>query len=650
MASVGLVGTNFLFMLSAMFSGGDILGLPPGERDSLYVQAAPVDAFYYSEWTARGEGKPGAPGIDGFAADPEVRLFVETVLETFRTVIASEFGGPSNPFTKSIPELYMAVLNGSGCAYLEFDAEKAAASVENPPEIPPGMPPAIMMAPNYRVTVILNPGEKNADSFGKNLESLLGLIPGLLQKPGLERQAFPIPIPGAELTLHRHENYFILGWGSGTIDRVVAALDDKTDGDTQSIQENPKFQAAMKKVGMDRVASLAWVDLGGLLKSHAESAGQQGMVYTQMAKILGLDKVGSYTQCVGVVDGRITQKGQLITGGQTARLLAVLGGRSLKADDFAHIPADADFYQVFSMDWPKVLAELRTVVGDADPVALDALNGTVKQLESELELSFDDDIFPAIGQVWSVHNSPSNGGLLFTSPVLTVDVKDADKAEKVFKRLMEVLQLAVPGQTREGRWGRGVYLTKHEFMGRDIHFINTVGDEIPFAPAFCLTETHIVATLNPQAIKAYLRGAEAKSPNLSAKVKKQLADHSGDVLSIGYANAEGAMQAFLSFAPYISQIVFSEIQRDGTPIDTFIWPSTRAFLPYIQDANSHAVRTDDGVVWHSEAALPIPGLSSVVGQMPVFLGFSYASMARQRARFAPVQDAIEVEAVEDDEF
>ncbi len=650
MSSVGL-GMNFLFVLSGLLSGGGVLGLPPGERDMHYVQAAPANAFLYSEWTARGEGTPDGPGVDGFAADPEVRLFAESVLKAIRATIANEARGPAESFANSIPEMYLAVLNGSGCVYVELDAKKAAELAENPAEVPPGMPAPLMMAPNYRATIILNPGEKQADAFAKNIEALLGMIPGLLQKPGLDRQTFPIPLPGAELTLHRHKSYFILGWGPGTIDRAVAAIDGKTDDEAKSIQDNPEFQAAMEKVGMERTSSVGWIDLGGLLKQHVESSGQSGMVYTQMAKILGLEKVGTYATCVGVVDGRITQKGRLITGGQTARLLAVLGGRSLKADDFAHIPADADFYQAWSVDWPKVLGELRTVVGDADPVALEGFNGTVAQLESELELSFEEDIFPAIGPVWSVHNSPATGGLLFTSPVLTVGIQDKAKAKKVFERLMEVLQLAVPGQTRPGRWSRGVYLTKHEFLGRDVHFINTVGDDVPFAPAFCMTDTHIVASLNPQAIKAYLRGEKDESPTLAIKVEKELAKHDGDVLSLGYADAEGAANAFLAVAPYFSQLVFSEIQRDGVPMDTFAWPSARAFMPYIQDAKSYAVRTDNGLLVHSESALPIPGMSSAAQQMPLFLGFSYFSMMGQRARFEEVQDAIEVEeAIQEEEF
>ena len=650
MASVGMVGMNFLFLMSGLLNGGGVLGLPPGERDMHYVQAAPANVFLYSEWTARGEGKPDAPGVDGFAADLEVRLFAESVLQAFRTTIAYEAHGDEETFVTSIPEMYLSILNGSGCVYAEFDAKKVAAMAENPPEVPPGMPMALMMAPNYRATIILDPGEKQADAFAKNIEALLSKIPGLLQKPGLDRQTFPKLIPGADLTLHRHENYFIVGWGEGTVDRAVAALEGKTDDEAKSIADNPKFQAAMKQVGMDRIASVGWLDLGGLLKQHVEHSGQSGMVYMQMAKILGLDTLGAYAQCVGVVDGRITQKGRLITGGQTARLLAVLGGRSLTADDFAHIPADADFYQAWSVDWPKVLAELRTVVGDADPVSLEVFNATLAQLESELELSFEEDIFPAIGPVWSIHNSPANGGLLFTSPVLTVDIQDEAKAKKVFERLMEVLQLAVPGETRSGRWSRGVYLTKYEFLGRDVHFVNTVGDDVPFAPAFCMTDTHIVASLSPQAIKAYLRGEKAESPSLADAIGKRLANHNGDVLSLGYANAEGAAKAFLSFAPYFSQLIFSEIQREGMPIDTFAWPSARAFLPYIQDAKSYVVRTEDGLLTHSESALPIPGISSVAQQMPLFLGFGYFSMIGQRARFQEVQEAIEADAVQEEEF
>ena len=66
-----------MMMSGGLFSGGGLLGLPPGERDAAFLRCPPSDAVLYVEWTERSAGKPGAPGIDGLAADPEIRLFLQ---------------------------------------------------------------------------------------------------------------------------------------------------------------------------------------------------------------------------------------------------------------------------------------------------------------------------------------------------------------------------------------------------------------------------------------------------------------------------------------------------------------------------------------------------------------------------------------------
>ena len=77
------VGVGFVELLmvlvsgSGLFSGGGIMGLPPGERDAALVKCAPADSLIYAEWSERSTGEAGAPGIDGLAADPEILVLDE---------------------------------------------------------------------------------------------------------------------------------------------------------------------------------------------------------------------------------------------------------------------------------------------------------------------------------------------------------------------------------------------------------------------------------------------------------------------------------------------------------------------------------------------------------------------------------------------
>ena len=72
---VFLSGISFLELMILSSSGW--MGMPPGERDANFLRAVPEDVALYVEWAARSAGTPGAAGIDGLAADPEVRARIE---------------------------------------------------------------------------------------------------------------------------------------------------------------------------------------------------------------------------------------------------------------------------------------------------------------------------------------------------------------------------------------------------------------------------------------------------------------------------------------------------------------------------------------------------------------------------------------------
>jgi hypothetical protein len=606
-------------MLTGLFGGSDLLGMPPGERDGRLVHTAPEDAFLYHEWVPRGEGKPGAPGVDGFVADPEVKLFAKSVEDAIFTAIQRAGAGPERVFTDNVPHLFRLMLDTGGCLSVQFDVEKAKKLLAEPPELPPGSEPWMALLPAVKVTLVVNAGE-NADKFAGHVLALLETLPDSVRTGELDRQPLPIPLPGVSLTLHRQKECFILALGEGSLDAALEGLDGKADG----LAGSERFTKAMERVAIERTASLTWLDLGGLMKQAGEGLGPQGAVPTAMAQILGLGELDYLATCTGVIDGRITQRGVLKTGGKTEALLAVAAGRPLTVEDFAHVPGDADLAVGFSLDVPKVVEAARQIIALADPPSADVFDATKKQLEKELELSFEDDIFAAFGQVWTVYDSTAAGGILLTSPVATLEIKDAAKAKQVFERLMEVLKLALPGNDQGNTFGtRGVFLTKHEFLGRPVHFINTVGDDdMPFAPAFCLTETHLAVGLHPQALKGHLRAEQDGKGAFAGKAKMMLQAGGAETISASYVNPEPAVRALLAIAPIVSQIFFSEIQREGAPIDTFAWPSARAFLPYLQDARSYLARTEDGLKWETQSVLPLPGSSGMMSvpaaMVPVF--------------------------------
>lgn len=639
MMGPGFIEMSFMMMFaSGLFGSGGVMGLPPGERDAKFVQCAPQDSVFYTEWSSRGSGKPGAPGIDGFAADPEIRQFVADVEKAIFTMIDSEVGGAGGPEEvagKNIPRLIRLLLNRSGCLYLEVDGKAAARLLENPPELPRFTPEFFGYLPAVKATLIVN-GAGEADKIAGHLKPLLELIPGGDQGEGIKMKSLPIPLEGAKMVIHRHEDYFILGWGEDAVTRAVSGLKGETE---KSLKNSDQFNASYAKVGMERMGMVTWVNISEVLGRVIKDLGPPGVMVAAMAQTLGVDKVEYLASCTGVVEGQIVTKSFLKTGGKTEGLLAVAAGRAVKPSDFSHVPADADLAFALSLSAPKILEAARNIVGTADPDSKEQLDAVIKQLESELGLTLEGDIFPAFGDVWTIYDSPSAGGAFITNAVLGLHVKDGAKAKAVYDKLMEIFKLALPGETRGGRFSRGVYLVKKSFMNHDVHFVNTVGDDdIIFAPAFCLTKSALLIAPHPQAIKSHLRFLDEKGETLEAAVKQAMPE--GDMLNFCHVDAKLMARVAAGISPYIAQIVFTEIQRPGTPIDLFSFPSPRAILPYVQTSRSRGWRTEDGLMWETEHALPIPGASAIFAQMPMM----FWSMSA--VRFGNVQDALEAPAVE----
>ncbi|MEE8045968.1 MAG: hypothetical protein V3T49_03935 [Dehalococcoidia bacterium] len=597
---------TMMMMFSGFFSGTSLLGLPPGERDAVLAQCPPANAVLYSEWSERSSGKPGAKGIDGFAGDPEIRMFVQSIEKAIKSSIDRESanaGAEERAFGKAMPTIVKILLNRPGCLYASFD-QKAIAKGG-----PQGAPQWMAFVGGVKAVFIVNAG-KDADKLAKNLTDLLALLPADLRKKGIDHQPLPLPLPGASLMIHRHKNYFIVGFGKGTVDGAIAGLTGKSKG----LLGNDRYVAATKQVAFKRTAAINWLDLETALK---QAGGVLGPQVQAMAKILGADAIGYVAKSVGVVDGEIRSKTFIGTNGKTDGILALASGRAIKPDDLAHVPADSDLVFAFSVNAKKILATVKTIVGAADPGSKAFLDELLKQFEQEFGLQLEQDVFAAFGDVWVLHDSKSAGGVFLTSLVASLEVRDPKKSQDVFTKLMKVLDDALPGETRGGFRRRAVFLNQKMFMGHTIYYINTIGDDVPFAPAFCLTKDHLLAAPHPQALKAHLRFLKSKQPNFTAHLGKDIVLPKGEMLSLSYFETKSMLRMVYAFAPYVAQMAFSEIQRSGAEIDIFSFPSARAVLPYFGNMSSTIVRTKNGIFAESRNDLPL--VTSVLPAMMSFL-------------------------------
>ncbi|MBW3541668.1 MAG: DUF3352 domain-containing protein [Planctomycetes bacterium] len=646
-AGPGMLEILFLLMGGGSLAGASLLGLPPGERSEVLVQCPAEDALLYVEWAERSSGKPGGEGIAGLAADPEIQAFIAKVRKAIETNIQAETAGAGQverTMGENLPPLIIELLNRPGCFFLEFD-EKAR-PIEGGAE---GLPNVALIALSGARAALVVDGGAQAEKIAERVQALVDLLPERIRKDNLDHQPLSVFDVGPPLVLHRHKNFFLIGLGAGTVDRAVEGL----DGERKGLGENARFQSALKRVAVEQTASITWANVEAMLKKAAAVLGPESEIVTSMAKTLGIDTVGYGISVIGVEDGQIVSRGFKQTGGNNEGLLALTAGRGITTADLALVPADADLVYAFSFNMPKVLAAARQIVRTADPPSAEKFDAVLKQLESDLGFSFEQDLFEAFGDVWVVYDSPSAGGVFLTGAVLGVEVRDAQKAEHVFSQLMKVLNQVLPGELPGrfgGRWRRGVYLNNEKFLDRTIYYVNTVGDDVPFAPAFTVTDSQMLVAPHPQALKAHLRFLADKQiagGDFGSKRGALLesAGTTGETICFSYSDARQLVRVAYTLAPYIGQLIFADIQRYSDGIDIFALPSARAILPYVSESVSTVVRTKEGLRADSRGGLPLPVGGGGVLAVNGLAWFLMAIPARARP-VEPPAAAIQIDSLD----
>ncbi len=625
-ASYSMFGLMEILILA---TGGGVLGLPPGELDPAFVQCAPQESLVFIEWATRGSGKKGAEGIDGFVADPEVIAFLQSIDRAIKSGVerVSDDGNPEQTIVaESLPLIGKIILSRSGCLYISFATPDEGLGESGAEEAQAAQGDWAAALSNIQATIIINAGGQ-ADEFRKKISDLLHLIPDLEETSKLNHQEIPLPVllPGLKLTIHQHKNYFILGLGKGTIDAAVAGLDSKSQ--TKSIADNARFNKAAEQIAFERLGSRGWIDVKGIVDNVAKIVGPQ---VPAIAKMVGADALDSIATSVGVVDGQLASKTFISTGGRTDGILSLVGGRALKPNDLALIPADADFVVAKSFNFPKVLAAAKKIVGMADPNSLQMMEGMISGVEQQLGFSFEDDFFKAFGDVWTVHDSPAAGGVFVTSLVVSLEVRDEKKANDVFTKLMNVLSQSLPPEFGDQFRRRAVILSQKKFMNRTIYYVNAIGDpDNPVAPAFCVTNKQLLFALHPQALKAHLRFLDSDEPNFASRFQRDLKMPQGEAIVLTYFQSKSLVRYIYAIVPYFGQIVLSNIQAYGIDIDIFDLPSARAVLPYTTNSTSSVTRTADGILYQSVGGLPLPGgIGSTIGVMQIIF---FAGVRQVRA-------------------
>lgn len=577
-------GIGWLEVLLILLGGSGLLGMPPGERDAALLKAAPQQTLFYFEWAGRVAGQPGAAGIDGLAADPEVRAFFEALEQA---IVKAEFPNAEEEHLRlqeHLPRLIKLLTAHPGSLSIGFETP------------PPGEGLLKTLSSGDllgRLRIALN------SSAGTDAEALLETFGQLAEVDvGKQPQLKEIAATGlaVKLTVHREADRVWIGFGEESVTKSLACL----KGEAPGLGADARFAANWKRVASPRTGTVVWFDLRGVFENVTRTAGPAGLIFQAMLRGVGADALDSIISGTGVENGTIVQRTFLATGGRTDGLLLLAGGPAIRPEQLQHIPADSDLVAAGSLNLAQVVRGARELVGRTTPASAAVFDEAVKQLEAELGLNLMRDVYPAVGDVWTAFDSPAEGGLLGSSLIVAVEVRDTKRAEVLFDRLMKLLEQSLAGDADPEFSGKTTELKRQTFLGHSICYVNTVGwglgSEGSTTPSFCLTRGHILFALHPQAIKAHLRWQTANRPGFQTTGLPKLARLDGELLACGTLDGTQAMRALCALAPYFGQSVLGHLQSEGFPLDAFAIPSAAALLPYAGDSTFALVRQPDGLL------------------------------------------------------
>ena len=569
MMEASTVGLNWAQLFIFLF-GGQFLGMPPGERDAELIKTAPGNAYVYAEWTAAGAGKRGAPGFEGLMADPEIEAFVAALQTSLADANpdADAAGGIEETVRAEVPRLLWFLSRHPGCVFVAAGERR------------PGKPLAFPL----EGAVVLNLGD-DADDFMAAMNQVLTLIPGY--DPVAHPQGQVLPIGGALVRLELSGQRLIVAVGDGCLERLHARWQQPR----AELNDVPEYVNAGVKADVESLGSLTWLNLAGVRADLQTRLGLPGVLLQGVASAFGITGIDSVMTVSGIEQHDLVTRTQITLNGQTKGVLTLFAGRPIAAADLTQVPADADFVAAVSLDLVAVHRGIREIFAFR-PEILASFDEFQRQLELELQLSFAD-VLHGFGDVWTIYDAPSTGGVFLTGMVAAAPVNHPGAAQAVVNRLQKWLVDSLPDDES------GAALSSLAFDGVTIHYLNS--PQSPFSPSFCLTDRQFLIALHPQAIKAHLRFLKSSAPRFDKNLASDFQPPQGDLLACLFVDTPQLGQAIYPLLPLILKLAL----KDGSDFDIGALPSAHAVLPYLRPASAAMVRRPDGLFIEQRNTAPL---------------------------------------------
>lgn len=597
-----------------VFGGGGLplpLSLPPLPEDPVMSAIAPEECLWYLTWS--GCDKPDAKSknhTEQLLAEEEVQRFGSELERRLVAALREHANGPGAIAAQEVPKLVKIALTRPAAMFVsDFKMGQRA------PDIHGGL--------------IINLGDQ-ADDAKASIDRLTALSPMPPTSAGKWQRA-PLPPDAPVIEWGVDGKYFIIGIGEGSADGIV----QREKGSA------PKWLEAIRsRLKVERPAMVHYLNIKKIV-SIVQASGALGRgAPPQIFDALGVNNLTSLASVSGLEGDGWTSNTLLAIDGAPSGIFALASGEPLTAADLAPIPKDATFALAGRLDLDRVYRGISSIAGKIDPRARLEMEQGLAQVENHLGIDLSRDVFKALGDTWCVYSAPSEGGLLVTGLTVVTPIRDRERLTKAEERLRSMAKAASEPPPGSGQFGRRslVTIADCEFRGQQIHFLNFIGEPIPVAPAWCITDKELIVSLSPQTIKAHLsRAANAGSLADLPAVANKLKASAGPT-AIAYTDTATTVRTLYPLIQFGFDAIASAAQQEGIRIDASLLPSAAALLPHLEPSISTSTMAKDGLFMSQHGTLPMEFESLPLMTMPFWFYMARSTEVR-RAEFRASAEA-----------
>lgn len=591
----------FMGVLMVFASGGGLgslpLAMPPGEPDPVMSHVAPEDCLVYLSWSGTDKASADSENrTEQLLADPEVRHLIEGLEE--RLLQAIDDGAGQTERGRAIAETLPVLLKTIATRPTAFFAGRVTFD-------PRGLGTPVGLVVN------VSGQEEDIETALATLQEQLNPLAEseIVELNDQQWRVWPTPIGAPPVVWAVLDEYLVVAVGPGTPLRIMNRLEKA---------QTPEWLASVqKRLSVERQAMISHINLSGIVDNATQFIGPMAPQVHDVMKRLGVDNAESLTTVTGLEGNGCVTRTWLQVDGKLTGVLAPLGAEPLSADDLSPIPADASIAMAARLDAGAVFEQFTQLVAQFDARSIESLKSELDQFDEEVGFDLRE-AFSAIGDVWCVYQSPSEGGSLMTGWTAVASLRDPDKARKIAgiiaTNAREIERELVEQLGRRGV--RSLSVADYEFGGHTVYFLNAIGESVPVAPAWCITDDKLVISLFPQGVNAYLRrtggGSIADNPAVVASMKRD-----GQPLMLGYYDSKRMLRLVWPPLQMLANVAFAELQQQGLNVDISLLPSLASLEQYVSGATITVVPTDDGVELVSRRVLPVGPEVGLAAALPL---------------------------------